>query len=142
MRTEWQKDWEYNRFATEKSIKVGGALVGFCYYRIHSTIYGNCFSSTGYFEFNMRHGKGACSYRDGSRYVGSWYRSGCIHSILNTFFLSSYWSWYVANFLRGTPEGFGIFISSIGEKYVGEWAANKKHGVGMSDLVVLQYSLC
>ena len=31
---------------------------------------------------------------------------------------------------RGSPEGFGIYVSSIGEKYVGEWAANKKHGVG------------
>ena len=42
----------------------------------------------------MRHGKGACAYRNGSRYFGQWY--------------------------RGAHHGFGVFVSPSGEKY-GAW---------------------
>lgn len=79
----------------------------------------------GYFDNNLRHGKGACSYRNGSRYVGNWYR--CVRTCLVS--VSLFLAVLIGSF-RGCAEGFGIYVSPIGEKYVGNWAANKKHGVG------------
>ena len=63
----------------------------------------------GYFSRNSQHGKGVCAYRSGARYAGQWY--------------------------RGLHEGWGIFIcppdeDGYRERYVGEWAAGKKHGTG------------
>lgn len=80
--------------------------------RFHRTVDGHSEKYKGYFERNARHGRGCCYYRfhknpDGAQYaiyMGSWYRGVC--------------------------EGSGIFQVSNGDRYVGQWAAGKKEGLG------------
>jgi len=82
-------------------------------------------------EKGHRHGRGICTYSDGSKYEGYWKndeRGGKGRLIYNNGEV------YEGDWVNDKCEGYGIYIHSDDSQYKGEWKNNVKHGKGVRTL--------
>jgi hypothetical protein len=66
----------------------------------------------GYFDRNFRHGKGVCSYRNGARYAGEWYRLVFIYMKMYVYIHNIYIDMYIYIY---------IYIYQHIHMHVSEW---------------------
>jgi len=79
-------------------------------------------------EKGHRHGRGICTYSDGSKYEGYWRndkRNGKGRLIYNNGDV------YEGDWINDKAEGYGVFTYLDDSQYKGEWKDNVKHGKGV-----------
>jgi hypothetical protein len=100
----------------------------------------------GYFEEGIRNGRGTYWDKENNVYIGHW-KNNRRNGQGSQFYMVKDWSedkhgegWlrentenYSGNFQNDVFLGEGTYRWEDGTKYVGEWAANKKHGEGYFD---------
>lgn len=94
--------------------------------------------STGIYEGqwrdNLQNGKGTMKYTTGDIYEG-YFKDGLPHGHgvrKQGHFMASAASVYIGEWVAGTKCGYGVMDDIVtGEKYLGNWLDNKKHGCGL-----------
>lgn len=88
----------------------------------------------GQWKENQQNGFGILKYSNGDIYKG-YFKDGVPHghgSFKQGNFTTSAASIYIGDWILGSKSGYGIMHDIIsGEKYLGNWSDNKKHGQGL-----------
>lgn len=83
----------------------------------------------GSFESGVLQGQGKAKWPDGKEYEGEW-RDGAPNKEGKMVYADG--SWYQGGFISEKRHGFGKYYNSAGQEvYVGEWADDRMHGLGM-----------
>jgi hypothetical protein len=77
----------------------------------------------GYFDRNFRHGKGVCSYRNGARYAGEWYRLVFIYMKMYVYIHNIYIDMYIYIYIY-------IYISTYTYACIGMVHDMRESGIG------------
>ncbi|KAF2882405.1 hypothetical protein ILUMI_23775 [Ignelater luminosus] len=88
----------------------------------------------GLWKDNQQNGFGILKYSNGDIYKG-YFKDGVPHghgSLKHGNFMASTASIYIGDWVLGNKNGYGVMDDIVtGEKYLGSWSDNKKHGTGL-----------
>ncbi|KAB0798647.1 hypothetical protein PPYR_09640 [Photinus pyralis] len=88
----------------------------------------------GLWKDNQQNGFGILKYTNGDVYKGC-FKDGLPHghgSLKHGSFIASAASIYIGDWVMGSKSGYGVMDDIVsGEKYLGTWSDNKKHGNGL-----------
>lgn len=88
----------------------------------------------GQWKDNLQNGYGIYKYANGDVYKG-YFKDGMPHghgSLKQGHFMASAASVFIGDWVYGNKNGYGVLDDIVtGEKYLGNWNDNKKHGNGI-----------